>query len=355
MSFTLLPCFYELFQIARVPKEARNEVARAVLRHCLRLKSYRDQRKAIKGLVGEECERTVYTKVQELKHCYELQVMLWRAIYCYIDTHEISKAAYLHQITESDISWVLALFSTTGELTNLPAVAPAHWSTTPISQEDVYNIVQHRRIQGTIQSLLKYSKSGVVWAFDQGITKEDLKADLEYKAISTILKYEASRRAKWHLINVVAISIGNEVNNKTRKATSLDSGRIVEEALAGSSSKEHSHQHSASMQRLMPLVGTNAEGDEFDLAQVPVDNDFASLRKVTNTIECMKQELNPRILEYLNVTVLGQYNELFEKWIEQQEDEQKHQMSDDVRVRKARQFFNLTPKDIETMQEALIV
>lgn len=355
MPFTIVACFYKLFHDACVPEKARNEVARAVIRGCVRIKSYRDQRKAIKDLIGDASEHRIYVAVQELKHCYEMQVMLWRALYCYVETQDIAKASYLFQISNSDLAWVVTLLSETQELQQIPTAAPAHWTTTPITQQDVYAIVQHRRIQSTIQGLLRYSKSGVVWAFDQGITKEDLKADLEYKAIATILKYEASRRSKWHLINVVVISMGNELNNKTRKSTSLESGRIVEETIAGPKENEPQHSHAAAMQRIVSLVSTNDEGDEFEVSHVPADNDFASLRKVKNTIECMKQALNERILNYLNVTVLGVHDEPFEKWIEQQEIEHKHQLTEDAIVKKARQFFKLTAKDIKIMQEALIV
>jgi len=355
MPFTIVTCFYKLFQDAGIRETVRNEVARAIIRGCVRIKSYRDQRKAIKNLIGDTSEHQVYIKVQELKHCYEMQVLLWRALYCYIDTQDISKAAYLYQMSLADLTWVIQLLSETHELQQIPDVAPAHWTTTPITQQDVYDIVQHRRVQSTIQGLLRYSKSGVVWAFDQGITKEDLKADLEYKAIATILRYEASRRAKWHLINVVVISMGNELNNKTRKSTSLESGRIVEETVAGPKENEPQHTHAAAMQRIVSLVSTNDEGDEFEISRVPSDNDFASLRKVTDIIECMKESLNKRILDYLDVTVLGTHNEPFETWIEQQEIEHKHQLTDDAIVKKARQFFKLTAKDIKLMQEALVV
>jgi hypothetical protein len=307
-----------------------------------------------------EVERVLYEKRQMLKQCYEAQVLLWRALYCYIETKDINDAAYKHKLSTADIEWVLHTFEGSDDLSLLPQKAPAHWTTTPITQTDIDRIVRHKKVQRMIEKLLGFSKSGVVWAFDRAMSQEDLKADLEYKVMTTILGYEAQRRSCWHLVNAVSIAVENEVNNRTRKSTSAGSGGVVEDEVAASGRKRKGEgegtnskrQHGASIQRVVPLTGINEDGEEYDIGAATTDASFVEEQSVIDRINSMRHLLKPNVYDYLQVAVLRVRHHEFESWIDRLEAEAGKKFTDDALVSKAKQFFKLSSDDMRIMQGA---
>lgn len=359
MKSTIIECFYKVIRDARVPANARTCAARALLRSTLKLADYRSQRQMLRDVMDIDVERTLYEKRQMLKQCYEVQVLLWRAIYCYIETRDINEAAYRHNISTADIEWVLSVFEGGDDLSQLPSKAPAHWTTAPIKQKDIDKIVRHKKVQRMIEKLLGFSKSGVVWAFDRAMSQEDLKADLEYKVMTTILGYEAQRRSCWHLVNAVAIAVENEVNNRTRKSTSSGSGGVVEDEVAASGRKrkgtttDGKRQHGASVQRVVPLTGINEDGEEYDIASAATDASFVEEQSTIDRINSVRHLLRPNVYEYLQVAVLRTRHISFEAWLDQQEAEAGRKFSEDMLISKAKQFFKLTRDDVRDMQGAL--
>ena len=355
---TLLEKFHKILCESDVPAEFHTITSRMILGHVLRLHQYKSKRQELRSFIGADAERLVQEKMQALKHNYEAQVMLWRAVYCWIETNDMARAAYRHEISTADLQWVVSVFDGTDMLVNLPANAKAHWSRTPLTRDEVAAVVAHNKVQGMIRNLLQFKKTGVIWGYDQGITKEDLRCDLEYKAITTTLCYEADRRSKWHLINVVAMSLDNEVKNMMRKSTAKDSGRVVEVvdslecgSVHDETSKRH---HGASLSRVVPLTKLNDNGEEFETSAALADMSFAGTRAVQDAISKMSSILAEKthVMDYLKVAVLGEHNQDFEDWLDMQKTPRKTE--EDMLIKLARRFFNISPDEMKLMQEVVV-
>lgn len=351
---TMIDRLHKMMCEAEVPMEFRVVTGRMVIGHVLRLHQYKSKRQELREFIGAEAERVIQEKMQSLKHNYEAQVMLWRALYCWIETNDIAKAAYRHEISTAELQWAINLFDGTDMLASLPSVAKSHWSRTPLTRDEVAEVVSHNKVQGMIRNLLQFGKTGIIWGYDQGITKDDLKCDLEYKAITTTLCYEAERRSKWHLVNVVALSLDNEVKNMMRKSTAKDSGRIVEVDEGDDCDAKSKKHHGASLNRIVPLTKVNENGEEYEASGALTDMSFAGTRAVQDAINKMTSILAEKqhVMEYLRVAVLGEHNPEFEEWLDQQKTPRKTE--EDMLIRLARKFFNVSQDEMKLMQGVIV-
>lgn len=355
---TLLEKFHKILCESGVPAEFHAVTNRMILGHVLRLHQYKSMRQELRSFIGAEAERLVQEKMQCLKHNYEAQVLLWRAVYCWIETNDIARAAYRHEISTADLQWVISTFEGTDMLVGLPTVAKSHWSRTPLTRDEVAAVVAHSKVQGMIRNLLQFKKTGVIWGYDQGITKDDLKCDLEYKAVTTTLCYEADRRSKWHLINVVAMSLDNEVKNMMRKSTAKDSGRVVEVVdetdLCETDEKTGKRARGVSLSRIVPLTKVNDSGEEYEAGAALADLSFAGTRAVQDAISKMSSILAEKthVMDYLKVAVLGEHNQDFEDWLDRQKTPRKTE--EDMLIKLARRFFNISPDEMKLMQEVVV-
>ena len=351
----LIPAFCRLFDEARIDVPYRVEVARVVLQHFLSIAQYREKRKSLREKIGEDSEQAVYDFVRPRRTSYFTNVILWRAIYCAVDTQDTQKAATLFNVPVSDISWVLAMFRDTDTLTALPESAPAHWSVAPLSEHDVHDIVQHKCVQGTIKRSLRYEKSGIIWHHDRAVDEEDLVSELTCHACATVLRYEACRRSRWHLINSVNMAINNYVNNMLRISTSLESGHVVDaDRLAGAKKGERSS-NASSVQRIVPLVTANDDGEDIEHQAAITDRSFADSREVSYVVANLSKVLPENLVDYLRVTVLGEHHDDFEKWSITQDTTltETRRRNPDLLFKQAEKYFRVSRDDKKRMQGAL--
>lgn len=351
----IVSSFCSLFRAAGIGVEHRTFVACEVLRHCLRLSTYRERRKEIREIIGEAQEQAVCDFVRPLRTSYFSNVILWRVLYCAVETQDVASAALRYGMAPGDLHWIISMFSGSDDLAHISKFAPAHWSVRPLPEREVQDIVKHGCVQKTIAQSLRYNKSGIIWHHDRAIEEQDLRSDLECHACATVLRYESCRRSRWHLINSVNRAIGNYINNILRTSTSLESGHMVSSSRLSGGKRGERQSDEISVQRIVPLTITNEDGDSIDQQAAIADTSFAAHVSVAHTIKMLEDELPRNLIDYLKVTALNEHNEDFESWAKEQDKDlsENRRSSIDLIFKQAATYFKVTKKDMLTMQEAI--
>lgn len=304
----LIHALTSLFDDLELDSNQRRVAARALVRTACRLCTYRSEVDSyLRDQLGHDKERELFRWWQSQRTNRDMQMMLWRGVYCLVETGNAEYAEYVSGIHQRDIRYALAQLRQQ-DIASIKRSDTLDWRKKPI---------QPRQIQKMLVGLDKTIKHYVykmrfLEMADPSVTGQDIESMFKLEALSLIIRYEADR------------GIAHVRNTVLRGLTAYWSETISyykREKRDGMPSHEIEHEH--------------ARGRYFEyepirqglvLAQDDDGNEVENPALVSKSVK-MDQELEtksfitfmrrrvPRYGKYLGLCVLDKKNRKFHDWL----------------------------------------
>lgn len=228
----LIEVLSSLFDGIGLNSNQRKHATRALIRTFCKLTTYRQEVDAyLRQQIGrdeesKQKERQVFKFWQSQRCNYEMVVMFWRGIHCYVETQNTEYAEMISGINQRDIRYAYTNL-TRSDVMEIKA-SGLNWRRPPITQLRISKMLD------ALASTIGYyaHKLQFVEYCEGSVTKEDLLGMLKLEALSLIIHYEYERNRK-HLKNTVIRGLKSAWSElasyyKCSKRDSMPSRKIVD-------------------------------------------------------------------------------------------------------------------------------
>ena len=266
-----------------------------------------------------------------------LNVMLWRGIFCHVETGSCELASNISGFSKADILYAVGCLDSR-DLFEIRHCDRLDWRKAPISSKARARIIEKVRgpIKRNVQKLL-FTTFG-----DPATTPRDLESQLVMEALSVIAHYECSRRGK-HLVNTVIASLANAQRDmcdsytaKKRCATPSEL-RVVDERTNRS---EWTSEYLREPLMIEHEDSSESENPALLSRCTTIDEEI----EIRDLVEHVSSKV-PRYGKYLRLAVLtDRHNKKFIRWLRKHN---KKITTDKLLCSCAKAFCGLTDEDIE--------
>lgn len=266
-----------------------------------------------------------------------LNVMLWRGIFCYVETGSCERASNISGFSKADILYAFGCLEPR-DVHEIQQCDQLNWRKSPISSKARARIIE--KIRPVIR---RYAQKLLFTTFgDPATTPSDLEAQLVVEALSIIAHYECSRRGK-HLVNTVITSLANAQRDMCdsytakKRCTTPSELRIVD-------TRTNRSEWSCEYLR-EPLMVTHEDSSESENPSLlsrctTIDEEI----EVRDIVEHVRSRV-PRYGRYLKITVLtDKHDKKFVRWLRKHN---KKITTDKLLYSCAKTFCGVTQDDID--------
>lgn len=279
----------------------------------------------------------VYNWYKRQQLSIPLNVMLWRGIFCYVETESCERASNISGFSKADILYAVGCLEAR-DIHEVKRCSELDWRKAPISSKARARIIQYVQpvIRRNAQKLL-FTTFG-----DPATTPSDLEAQLVVEALSVIAHYECSRRGK-HLVNTVIASLANAQRDMCDSYTAKKRCTTPSELRVVDSITNRSEWTCEYLREPLMIAhddSSESENPALLSRSTTIDEEI----EVRDLVEHVSSKV-PRYGRYLRIAVLtDKHNKKFVRWLRKHN---KKITTDKLLYSCARAFCKVTPEDIE--------
>lgn len=265
----------------------------------------------------------------------DYNVMLWRGIFCFVDTGSCERASAVSGFSNTDIRYAVGCMEPS-DIREIRKCDKLNWRRAPISMK-----ARTKVLEAAMPAIRRNARK-LKFTEDAATTPHDIEQQLVIEALAVIAHYECTRRGD-HLLATVVQSLNNAQRDlcdafTAQKRCAKPSRLEVLDSKTGA--KEWKHEHL--MEPLMLTAEDSSESENPALLSrcVTIDSDI----EVKNIVEVVRKHV-PRYGRYLGITVLtDRRNKKFHRWLKRN---QKRITTDALLDVCARTFCRVTAADID--------
>jgi hypothetical protein len=264
----------------------------------------------------------------------EYSVMLWRGIFCFVDTGSCERASAVSGFSSTDIRYAVGCLEVS-DVREIKKCDKLNWRRAPISMR-----ARTKILAGAMPAIRRNARK-LKFTEDAATTPHDIEQQLVIEALAVIAHYECTRRGD-HLLATVVQSLNNAQRDlcdsfTAQKRCAKPSRLELLDAKTGA--KEWKHEHL--MEPIMLVADDSSESENPALLSrcVTIDSEI----EVRNIVDVVRKQV-PRYGRYLGITVLpDRRNKKFHRWLRKH---QKRITTDALLDSCARTFCRVTDEDI---------
>lgn len=304
----LLEVFSALFDELGLNPNQRRNASRALTRTICKLGTYRHEVDAyLRKALGKELERQVFHWWQQQRTNRDMQMLVWRGVYCLVETGNAEYAESVSGIPQRDLRYAVDQLNQR-DISEIQKNTVLVWRKAPISQKQIQKIM--REIEGTIRHYaykMRFIEMG-----DPSLTSVDIVGGLQLEALSLITRYECER-SRLHVKNTVLRGLksywSETVSYHKRAKRDAMPSHVVEDC-------NGMHFDYASNRQPLTFKTQGADGDG-EMENPALLSKCTSIDKdiETRSIVRLIRKKVPRYGKYLGLCVLEKKDRVFHKWM----------------------------------------
>lgn len=238
-------------------------------------------------------------------------MMLWRGVFCFIDTDSCEHAAAVSGFSQSDIRYAISCLAP-DDIRKIKRNRELDWSKAPISenakQKIIASVMPH--IKGCARRLDYQTERRPTG--DSSVSREDIIQQLVVDALTTIAHYECTRRGE-HLMKTVITSISNSHRDMCDEFKAVK--RCITPSRLEVVDSKTGKKEWLSTSLIEPVTLKQQDNSEFEnpaLAKRAVRIDETI--EVRDIIELVRSH-NPKAGRYLDLAVADKRSKKFNRWL----------------------------------------
>lgn len=339
----LIEVFSALFDELSLTSNERKHASRALVRTLCKLATYRHEVDTyLRKELGKQKERDLFKFWQNQRTNYDMIVLVWRGIFCFVETQNAEHAETISGIKQADIRYAYNAL-TKKDIAEIRA-SSLSWRKPPIGHRGVTKLLNE------IKSSITYYtyKMKFVEYSDGSLVLSDIRNMLRLEALSLIIRYE-SERNRTHLKNTVLRGLKAAWSEmcsyyKRDKRDCMPSTKIVDE------NNKESFSYESIREPLM--VKTNAGDSDSEMENPALLAKCFSIDKEleTRSIVQLIEKKVPRFGKYLRLVVLDKNSLKFKRWLRKNN---KNKKTSEAYIKYARTFCGITARD-EQLARSLV-
>lgn len=334
-SLVLIEVFSALFDELSLTSNERKHASRALVRTLCKLATYRHEVDTyLRKELGKTKERDLFKFWQNQRTNYDMIVLVWRGIFCYVETQNAEHAETISGIKQSDIRYAYNAL-TKKDIAEIKA-SRLSWRKPPIGHRGVVKLLDE------IKSSITYYtyKMKFVEYSDGSLVLSDIRNMLRLEALSLIIRYE-SERNRVHLKNTVLRGLKAAWSEmcsyyKRDKRDCMPSTKVLD------ANNQLSFTYESIREPL--VVRANSDDSDGETENPSLLSKCLSIDKEleTRSIVQLIEKKVPRFGKYLRLVVLDKSSAKFKKWLRENK---KNKKTSEAYIKYARTFCGITPRD----------
>jgi hypothetical protein len=331
----LIEVFSALFDELKLNSNERKHASRALVRTLCKQATYRHEVDSyLRKELGKQKERDLFKFWQNQRTNYDLIVMVWRGIFCFLETQNAEHAEAVSGIPQCDIRYAC------GALTRKDVLeirsSKLNWRRPPISHRHVTKMLEDLK-----STLNHYTyKMKFVEYSDGSLVLSDIRNMLKLEALSLIIRYEAERD-RAHLKNTVLRGLKaawSELCSYYKRDKRDCMPSRIEEDVDGK--KVFMYEN---IREGLTVKGSGDDGSS-EMENPALLAKCISMDKELETrslVDLINKKV-PRFGKYLRIVVLDKNTLAFRKWLRKNN---KNQRTPEAYIKYARTYCGITSAD----------
>jgi hypothetical protein len=340
----LIEVFSALFDELMLTSTERKHASRALVRTLCKLATYRHEVDSyLREALGKSKERDLFKFWQNQRSNYDMIVMVWRGIFCFVETQNAEHAEEISHIPQADIRYAYNAL-TRRDIMEIRA-STLSWRKLPIGHRQITKLLEE--IKPTLNHYT-YKMKFVEYS-DGSLLLSDLRNMLKLEALSLIIRYE-SERNRAHLKNTVLRglkSVWSEMCSYYK--------RDKRDCMPSTKTTDENGKENFSYENIREALIVKAPGEDggSEMENPALLSKCISIDKEleTRSLVGLISRRVPRFGKFLKLVVLDKKSVGFQKWLRIHN---KNKRTSEAYTGYARKYCGITPRD-EARARALLI